>query len=300
MPARKKLRLGFVGGCLAHQPGIPYARLFHRVLSRRMEDRFGIRIEAVVCDRHQDEPGERLRALVQEGPLDAVLLHRSTNTFFTKTAMVFVTPDGDYARYVLHPMLSWIRSRSWLQCERDRFRECVTLWKRRIPAGSDEPPTACEMAQQDLESLVRNDEARRFRLKALPWIAADYCGLVEWAIQDERRIVAEVHAVARQAEVPLFVLGPGFKLGYRWVNRFSRRLDSALDQAVASMDAAAYLSLLTGGPADRAEPRIRIDHYRDHSHYNAAGHALVADLLEPLLTAVVAPSPAASVPPSTQ
>jgi hypothetical protein len=293
-----KLRLGFVGGCLAHQPGIPYARLFHRVLSRRLEDRLGVRLEAVVCDRFGEEPQARLEAILRDGPLDAVLLHRSTNTFFTKTAMVFVVQDPDQARYVLHPMFPRRRARSWLELERNGFRECLALWKTRTPPGAADPPPLHEIPADRLTALMHAAEARPFRLNDLSWIAADRCGLVAWAIQDEVRIVEQVHAVAASAGLPLFVIGPGLQVGHRWVNRFGTRLDMALARAVSPLDGAWYASLLRSEAASCSPQPLGVEHYMDAIHFNTAGHALVADHLEPLLAQAIEATPAALRQPS--
>lgn len=283
METPDKLRLGFIGGCLTHQPGIPYARLFHRLLSKRLEDRRGIRLEAVVCDRYADEPSERLQSLLREGPLDAVLLHRSSNTFFTKTALVFVVQDPRQIRYVVHPMVLGRGSGSWLEHERSGFRRCVTLWKNGSPPGAADPPPARELPPKELADMLRAGESRPFRLNDLSWIAADRLGLVRWAIHDEARIVGEVHAVARRAGLPLLVLGPGLRIGHVWVNRFTARLDSALAAAVAPLESARYASLLTADPDRPSDVRLGVEHYMDQIHFNAAGHSLVADRLEPLL-----------------
>jgi|694.fasta_scaffold10377_8 hypothetical protein len=293
-----KLRLGFVGGCLAHQPGIPYARLFHRVLSRKLEDRFGVRLEAVVCDRYGDEPHARLEALLREGPLDAVLVHRSTNTFFTKTALVFVVPDRDHVRYVLHPMFPRRRRRSWLELERTGFRECLTLRKISTPPSHADLPPPVEIPADRLASLMHTGETRPFRANDLSWIAADRCGLVAWAIQDEVRIVTQTHAVAASAGLPLIVLGPGLKIGHRWVIRFAARLDTALARAVSPLEGASYVSLLGRYATASPTPPLGVEHYMDQIHFNAAGHALVGDLIEPLLAHVIEAMPATSRLPS--
>jgi hypothetical protein len=264
------------------------------VLSRRLEDRCGLRLEAVVCDCYGDEPAARLAAILKEGPLDAVLLHRSTNTFFVKTASVFVVQDPDRVRYVLHPMFPRRRSRSWLQLEAAGFRDCITLWTKPTPPGAADPPPLREIPPGRLNAIAQTAESRRFRLNDLSWIVADRCGLVKWAIEDEVRIVKETQRVAAEHGLPLIVLGPGLKIGHRWVNRFAVRLDAALTTAIAPLAGVRYASLLQGAAGPSSAPPLDVEHYMDEIHFNAAGHALVADVLDPLLAGLLEPTPAAS------
>ena len=84
----QELSLAFVGGCLTHQPGIPFPRLFHRVLSRRLQAHYGRQLKMVVAPRYLDDPHRRLESILEKGPVDAVVLHRSTMTFFRKTGLI--------------------------------------------------------------------------------------------------------------------------------------------------------------------------------------------------------------------
>lgn len=297
MIALKKFRLGFIGGCLTHQPGVPYPRLFHRVLARRLEDEFGVRLEVVVSDHYGDEPRLRLASLLQEGPLDAVLLHRSSNTFFIKTAFVFVVETVDAIRYVLNPMVPRIRSQPWLKFEQTGFRDCITLWKKPRPPGSTAPPVA-EVPLAELEATMTAAESGRFRLKDLSWIAGDRCGLVNWAIRDELRIVDEVHSAAAQPGLPLIVLGPGLNIGRSWVNRFAARLDAAFAAKIDQLEGGSYASLLAADPDSLSPGPLLVEHHMDRTHFNAAGHAFVADRLHPRLAPLLSQRFPACQPPS--
>ncbi len=67
-------RLGIVGGCLSHQPGIPFSRLYHQVLSRRLEDAYGVRLRPVI-DRSFDAPLDQRLAALADRQTDLVLVH---------------------------------------------------------------------------------------------------------------------------------------------------------------------------------------------------------------------------------
>ena len=67
-------RLGIVGGCLSHQAGIPFSRLYHQVLSRQLRDAYGVTLRPVI-DRSFGSPlDERLAALANR-QADLVLMH---------------------------------------------------------------------------------------------------------------------------------------------------------------------------------------------------------------------------------
>jgi hypothetical protein len=286
MSSLKKFCVGFVGGCLAHHAAVPYPRLFHRVLSRRFEEQCGVRLEVAVSDRYEEEPRVRLEALLQEGPLDAVLLHRSNHTFFMKTAMVFVVQAGDEIRYVINPMFPRIRADSWLQLEKAGFGRCTTIWKtREKPTAPAAPPAVVPL--EELRAIMTAAETGRFALKDLSWIAGDWCGLVRWAIEDELRIVEEVRSKAASAGLPLMVLGPGMKIGHFWVNRFASRLDAALAAKVRQLEGVSYASVLTTEPGGLSADPLGVEHHMDRIHFNAAGHALVANRLYPLMARLV-------------
>lgn len=291
------LVLGFVGGCLTHQPGIPHPRLFHRLVAHRLEDERGVRLRLALDRDFSAEPGLRVANLLRTERPDVVVLHRSTNTFFAKAMAVFVT---DRDQYVVNPFLfRRSRSRTWLDYERDGFRGCTVLWTIRGPGHAPEtrrPETPESIAATPTENLLRLQEtsqARGFRLKDLTWIVADRSGLVEWAIEDELRIVRESHAECTAAGVPLIVLGPGLRIGMPWVKRFADRLDASLADWASTANDAAFVSLLGPLAGSRSPQSLGVEHYMDVIHFNAAGHEHVADRLEPWLNRLVSRLPSA-------
>ncbi len=76
-------RLGIVGGCLSHQPGIPFSRLYHQVLSRRLEDAYGVKLQPVI-DRSFDAPLDQRLAALADRQAELVLVHvRSAVTVYS-------------------------------------------------------------------------------------------------------------------------------------------------------------------------------------------------------------------------
>ncbi len=67
-------RLGIAGGCLSHQPGIPFSRLYHQVLSRRLQDAYAVRLRSVIDHSFASPLDQRLTALAGR-ETDLVLVH---------------------------------------------------------------------------------------------------------------------------------------------------------------------------------------------------------------------------------
>jgi hypothetical protein len=67
-------RLGIVGGCLSHQPGIPFSRLYHQVLSRKLKDAYEVRLRPVI-DRSFHAPLDQRLAALADRQVDLVLVH---------------------------------------------------------------------------------------------------------------------------------------------------------------------------------------------------------------------------------
>jgi len=276
----QELSLAFVGGCLTHQPGIPFPRLFHRVLSRRLQAHYGRQLKIVVAPRYLDDPHRRLESMLEKGPVDAVVLHRSTMTFFRKTGLIVgVTEEGSF-RYVLHPFFCQQGARTWAELEVTRFAECMTLWRRKTVVATpvEGPLPAQGTAQPDVIK-----ERRRLRISDLTWIAGKWAGLVDWAIRDEIRIVEMVRQVAVANNLPLLVLGPGRRIEKTPINQFAARLDTELARSLSRGQGVSYISLMDDQCGNGTDESFDRHHYVDSGHFNEAGHALVATRMEPHL-----------------
>ena len=79
-------RLGIVGGCLSHQPGIPWSRLYHQVLSRKLTDVYGVKVRPVI-DRSFDAPLDQRLAALADRQTDLVLVHVRSAVTVTSTAL---------------------------------------------------------------------------------------------------------------------------------------------------------------------------------------------------------------------
>jgi hypothetical protein len=79
-------RLGIVGGCLSHQPGIPFSRLYHQVLSRKLRDAYGVRLRPVI-DRTFDAPLDQRLGVLADRQTDLVLVHVRSMVAVDSTAL---------------------------------------------------------------------------------------------------------------------------------------------------------------------------------------------------------------------
>jgi hypothetical protein len=297
--------IGFAGGCITHQPGIPYPKLFHRVLMRWFDER-GIRgVRFSVAQDPYREPSLRVARLLSNNRADLIILHRSAYTFFTKPMAVFYANN----RYILNPFLVRRRQlRSWNDYEQLGFSNCPG-----IPARSTQPPTtpnaaatsqvcdaetrgkkAPETATQPMQGATQaNTYAEKplpsFRLKDLPWHLGEWSGLLQWAIQDELKIVHAARRHCDAAGAELIVVGPGLRIGYPWANNQVQRLDECFQAWASNKTDVTYINLLNPLAGNRSPERLSAKHYCDAVHFNMAGHEHLAARLEsPLLKRIEA------------
>ncbi|MFA5206209.1 MAG: hypothetical protein WC708_17570, partial [Lentisphaeria bacterium] len=211
-------RLGIIGGCLSHQPGVPHSALYHRQLADRLaagnpETRLRVRIA-----RHFTRPAvERLKVLQEEGPLDAVLLH-VRNTVAWRTGLLVTVPSERGLRYYLHPFLLRPWKLGWAAVEERNFAGCLLVADRRIAATAPEPPP-----HGDRTALMPGaTRLAGIRVRDLIYGAGALFRLDAWAIRDELKNVRDVIVHCRAAALPLLVLGPTRQPGESRADRFCR------------------------------------------------------------------------------
>lgn len=295
--------IGFVGGCITHQPGIPYPQLFHRVLVRWFDDQGLGRISFVVARNPHQEPSQRVETLIRKHNPDLIIVHRSAHTFFTKAMAVFYAGE----RYVVHPFLVDRRpQRSWNDYEQENFASCLGVPAhakpneatriKTIPASSCtsgitaavEAPPKAKANSQIMPALQRiasysEGKLRRLRPKDLPWLVGEFSGLITWAINDELSIVDNALNQCRSGGVKLLIVGPGLRIGYPWVNRHAHQLDSGLKTWAEKRRGVSYVSLLRPLADNRSPSVLSAEHYQDAIHFNSSGHRHLASRLEPAL-----------------
>jgi hypothetical protein len=252
-----EFHLAIVGGCMSHQPGIPFNALYHRQLAREAEGSAGLRLRSHVARGFGLDFGVRLDALQERFALDGVLLHLRV-TVVKRARLVVRVRSAHGRRSCIHP----------------------ALFSRRHVGAAVEELRAAENAGEDLEErgLARAAKYERKRARLLAGFNKQevysalgaLVGLDRWAADDEVHRLADFVADCERRGLPLFILGPTPLTGQRWAARSVR----LLDERVARF--AAQRGLPYARVAAERDSAGRPVVKRDGMHLTIEGHGFVA------------------------
>lgn len=277
------INLGIVGGCLTHQPGIPRSRLYHQLLASSLASQ-GIRLKVHISRGFEEDPADRLAALVKDRELDAVLLH-VRNTFVRKAGIFATVVRKGVIRYYLHPFLLRPWKLGWSEIERRDFDGEFLLMSRASPLRG----RAVDRAGEGLPERASGDGAppsgsRKvlgLSLRGLIYRAGRMAMLDRWMQRDELRLLQEAIGFCQKRRLPLLIMGPSHRPKESYLNRLCIDMDRRLAKWIKPYSVR-YCSLMSGipdGPTGLYSP--------DGLHLNRAGHAHVACCLEPLVKALL-------------
>jgi hypothetical protein len=262
--------LGIVGGCLTHQGGIAKSELYHRRLAKHLEESGRARLRVRIArDFHLDYDG-RLKGILSEHRLDAVLVH--TRSVFVRKASFFVTGvNGNEYNYYLNPFLFRRGRHNWLEEENEKFSRRRAILRRRIDVPQLSAPH---------EAYQGEGHAARvggIAIRDLILIAGSLVGLDEWAVRNELHSLAIVRDLCRELDLPMFVLGPGRRPRNYWQDRICRKLDRRLERELPSW------SIPYCGLPDVYDSSGEEVYLPDGWHLSAVGHAYVAEQISEAL-----------------
>jgi hypothetical protein len=258
--ANTGFQLAILGGCMTHQPSIPFNALYQRRLARVVQAQTGIRLRPHVARGFGLDFGQRLDALQERFELDGVLLH--LRVMITKRARVVArvrTPDGPHWR--LHPALL-TRRHSGPAIEALRADE-----------------TAGEDGAAEADVRAERQESRRGKwiggssLREVGSAIGAAAGLDRWAADDEIHRLAGFVADCERRKLPLFVLGPTPLVRQRWAAKSISRLNEAIERYCADIQLPHALIPATNDELGR--PVVK----GDGVHLTIDGHQYVADRL---------------------
>jgi hypothetical protein len=259
--AGRPFRLGIIGGCMSHQPGIPMNALFHRRLARLLEDDPGVRLRPRIVRSFESGYCERLAELLGEGPLDGLLVHVRITATARSVLFVRARREGRVRRR-LNPALV-----------RRRHRPEVA-WEQ--PWGGDEARarTAAGGGAAGAPDWDRPHGRRlgRIRFASVNYMLGALVGLDRWAIEDELLRLGELDRACREARLPLFVLGPTPAPDGRWQRRMVGTLNAALRRRTSELGLPCALI----DPGDAQLPGVTLG---DGVHMSVEGHRVVAETL---------------------
>ena len=273
----REFRLGIIGGCLSHQPGVPPSQLYHRLLAKELRQRGVAQLRVRIARDFEKSHVARLEQLLQKGPLDAVLVH--VRSEFTRKALlitIHVRPDGIH--YFWHPFLLRQHRHGWAEVEGRQFSGCWEIHHRRRRAASPQAPAPSNQSSAD----PAGGPVGATRLAGVPirdafTAAGRAVGLHRWAIADELVMLRDLASRCAAHQLPLLVLGPTRRPANGWLDQLCRRCDRRL-RAVLAQWPLPYCSL--PDLEDQAGASL---YGPDGLHLSLAGHGYVAErLLEPL------------------
>ena len=264
-------RLGIIGGCLSHQPGMDISALYHRRLDGMLRASHGTRLE-VVIDRHFELPfRERLLTLLEKTDrVDAVLLHLRI-TFVFKAALFASTVTDGRRQYYLHPFLF----------TPGRFGWQTVRPPARTGLRAAEPLRASAPGEDPLETPVPYKQVLGIRLRDVNLLAGMLTGLDRWAIRDDLHMLAAFQQECRQRGIRPIVLGPTPSAQFRTETLLWRKMNRILARRLPAMDLPHLLieELTTPGGA----PMLK----GDLLHVSEAGHLRIAQGLHPIVAGLL-------------
>jgi hypothetical protein len=273
----RDFRLGVIGGCLSHQPGVPPSQLYHRRLARQLQQKGVARLRVRIARDFEKPHVARLEQLLHTARLDAVLVHVRSE-FTRKASLITIQVRSDGIHYYWHPFLLRQRRHGWAELEGRQFSGCRQIHHRRRPAGSAQPAQPSSQSSTDPEGAAAGaTRLAGVSIRDAFYAAGRAVGLHRWAIADELVMLRDLARRCAALNLPLLVLGPSRRPANGWLDQLCRRCDRELQAELAHWPLA-YCSL----PELKNQAGACL-YGPDGLHLTAEGHGYVASrLLEPI------------------
>ena len=255
-------RLGIVGGCMSHQPGIALSELYHRRLAERVEAGTGIRLRVHVARAFGADYRDRLAALLAGRELDGVLLHVRVVTRNRARLVIPIVRDGR-RRHALHPAL----------LRRTHHGERVEALRALETAGEQSMGRAGRLLAERAARHDRRSTGRRiagFRWKTLNYALGALFGLDRWTVDDEMVVLQQFLRACGSRSLPVFLLGPTPLTGRYWQARAPRELAARLRRFAEATGT--RLAVIDATHDEQGCSLLK----GDGMHLTPAGHAFVA------------------------
>lgn len=282
----REFTLGIIGGCLTHQAGVPKSELYHQRLKHRLAEAGRAQLKVRIARDFEREHVHRLESLIQENPIDAVMVH-VRSAFVGKAALIVTTADNEEFRYYLHPFLLRPWKSGWAEVQESDFAGCTCILRRKHPLREllkSQSEKASESGATDHlgdwgDVVPAATKIAGISLRDLFYLGGAFCGLDGWAIRDELRMLEDLRMRCAELGLPLFVLGPSRRPDNFWLDRLCRKLDARLREVCAAQSLP-YSDLMRVFDEDGRRM------YRpDGFHLTVEGHAYCANQLAGILEA---------------
>jgi len=298
----REITMGIIGGCLSHQRGIPRSALYHQQLAKSLADSGKARLRFRIARDFDREYLYRFERLREECDLDCVLVHVRSEVV-RKAALLVTLSTADEIRVSLHPYLFSRGETGWaekVQAGLAGHAPIVRFRRKTNPATSSIPSHRSSsrvnhsenlpgrMRRAHGQTIVQGDYrapySRQYGLltrsiilgaNVIRYLGGLFAGLDQWAIDDELRMVQELHQRCQKLGLPLFVLGPARYP--RPADRISRSVSKGLLASLHDWNI----------PYQALDQIIARDGGRycvgDGVHLNVLGHHYVSERIELML-----------------
>jgi len=264
----RPFRLGIIGGCLSHQPGMALNSLYHRQLAAMLRPE-GSNFRVSISRGFELSYRQRLELLLHKQPVDAVLLHLRI-VVVNEIALFNSRLEDGRRHYFLNPALS---GRNSAELERQIAESQAGIFR------FDEPsPTATPSPLNGFAVPPPAKKVGRLQLRELNLAAGFALGLDRRAIARQLRLFEELRSACAGRNLPMIVLGPTPTTRFRQMTRFWQKYNRALEDYFASSSFRPVL--LESTRTDDGQPML----LGDGLHLTHAGHQQVArQLYQPVL-----------------
>jgi hypothetical protein len=261
----RRFRLGIIGGCLSHQPGMALNSLYHRQLAVLLRPA-GIDFRVSIARGFELAYRERLEMLLNKQPVDGVLLHLRI-VVVGEIALLGSRLANGRRRYFLNPFLT---GRNLDDLEKQIAASQAGIFEVDELAFADAGPLVREFAVAPPAKRLG-----RLRLRELNLAAGSMLGLDRRAIAKQLELYEETRSACAEKGLPLLVLGPTPSTRFNQMTRFWREYNLALGEYFSNSPA--HPILLDSLQTDTGETML----LGDGLHLTAAGHGQVARRLYP-------------------
>jgi len=268
----RPFRLGIIGGCLSHQPGMSLDSLYHRQLAVMLRPQ-GIDFRVSIARGFELTYAQRLELLLQRQPIEAVLLHLRIVVVNEIALLGNRIADGR-RHYFLNPVLS---GRSSAELERQIVESQAGTFRL-----EESSPTNANPPLNDFAVPPPAKRVGRLRLRELNLAAGFLLGLDRRAIAKQLRLFEELQSSCTERNLPLIILGPTPTTRFRQMTRFWQKYNGALRDYFGP--SSLHPVLLESMQTDSGEPML----LGDGLHLTHSGHRQVARQLYPPLLELLA------------
>lgn len=267
------IRVGVIGGCLSHQPGMRKSDLYTSIIRQRFWAERRISIIFSIARDFQHSFIDRLDRLISQGPIDIVLLH-VRSSFAEKASFFDVQSTESNVLYYINPNLFSRQSKSYNKCDRRPERKRFLIFRRRRASVSKRSASVSSLStSSELGIFDTPPNPRRilgFSLRNLMYLAGIISGISHRAIEDEVQNLMSAIERCSELKLPIVIMGPSRRFDCFGMDFICHMMDRRLMKILDRIEVP-YIGL-----HQKSRCGSRLLFLPDGHHLNADGHEEVA------------------------